>query len=300
MGLLSRATKDIFNRYPDLPDDNFGYSVHYVNPPISATPCMMLSVFAMRELATQDFESKFEGKIWAMYSYPEVKISFTPKSEDTSTVRWAMWSLAAAIRDMMVRSRFQTAQFETHYSAVQIGTLKFFVPESIGAEAEANYTELASLLTPARASAANGSDIILTNSSNLEDDPRSLSIQVTFKTTEIPRRDVFLSIVQALLNLGPLDSTTRITQPLAITGNALTVKITTSFAKVERSAPPYLIYRHVVSALGALPRLMLREGKFVEVEVRLFVDSEHVGNGMIQRGPRIGLAVPVTANVSVS
>ena len=59
------ATKSLSysNRYPDLPDDSFSYSVRYGNPAISATSCMMLAVFAMRELALQDLESHFEGKI---------------------------------------------------------------------------------------------------------------------------------------------------------------------------------------------------------------------------------------------
>ena len=304
INLPTRASKNLSdsNRYPDLPDDSFSYSVRYGNPIISATPCMMLAVFAMRELALQDFESKFEGKTWALYTYPEVKVSFTPKSRHTSTVRWALWSLAVAIRDMMVHNRFQTAQFETHYSDVQVGTLKFFVPQGIGAEAGANQTGGDPSLTPAPASATNGTvDTISISSSDLEDNPGGLFIQVAFKTTGIPRIDVFISIVQGLLNLAPKISTRRITQPLAIVGDALTCSIATSFTSVERSLPPFLMYSDVTVALAALPRLMLREGKFAEVDVKMLLEDQLVGNGMMRRGPWISLpAPPVTANVSVS
>ena len=111
------ATKNLSNsnRYPDLPNDSFSYSVRYGNPTISATSCMMLAVFAMRELALQELESNFEGKTWALYGYPDVKVSFTPKLGLISTVRWALWRLAVAIRHMMVLNRFETALFETHY-----------------------------------------------------------------------------------------------------------------------------------------------------------------------------------------
>ena len=164
---------------------------------------MMLAVFAMRELALQDLESDFEGKAWALYSYPDAKVSFTPESGHTSTMRWALWSLAIVIRDMMVHNRFQTAQFETHYSQAQVGTVKFFVPHGIGEEAGANQTGLAPSLTPAPASATNGTDTILISSSDLEDNPGGLLIQVAFRTIGIPWMDVFMSIVQGLLNLAP-------------------------------------------------------------------------------------------------
>lgn len=197
INLPTLATKNLSNsnRYPDLPNDSFSYSVRYGNPTSSATSCMMLAVFAMRELALQDLESNFEGKTWALYSYPDVKGSFTPKSGLISTVRWALWSLALAIRHMMVHNRFQTALFETHYSQVQVGTVKFFVPYRIGAETGANQTGLSPSLTPVPASATDGTDTILISSSDLEDNPGGLLIQMAFKTTGIPRMDVFMSIV---------------------------------------------------------------------------------------------------------
>lgn len=108
INLPTLATKNLYNsnRSPDLPNDSFSYSVRYGNPTISATSCMMPAVFAMRELALQDLESNFERKTWALYSYLDVKVSFTPKSGLISTVRWALWSLAVAIRHMMVHNRF--------------------------------------------------------------------------------------------------------------------------------------------------------------------------------------------------
>ena len=286
---------------PDLPNENFGYSIHYTNPLISARPCLMLSVFAMRDLALQDFESKFEGKTWAMYSYSEVEISFTPKAAVASTVRWALWSLAAANRDMLVRSRFQTAQFDTHYSGVQIGVLKFFVPDySIGGEAGTNDTLFTPSLPSRPASAGTGTNLVLSNPPDLEDDPRSFKVELNFKTTDIPERDIFMSVVQALLNLGPFNSTERVTQPISLVGNALTVQISTSFKNVERSSPPFLLYRHVIIALAALPRVMLREGKFAEVDIRVLIDEVEVGRGLIRQGPLTGSMAPVTGDVSVS
>lgn len=115
------------------------------------------------------------------------------------------------------------------YLGIQIGTLKHFAPYRIGAEAEAKHTELAPPLTSGPTSAINGTDLILSSLTKPEDDTSSNSddlwAQVTFTTTEIPRADISMSIVQALLNLGPFDSTAPITQPLAVVGPAITVKI---------------------------------------------------------------------------
>lgn len=88
----------------------------------------------MRELALQDFKSRYEGKTWAMYSYPEAKVSFTPNAGDINTVRWALWSLAASIIAMIKDDRFQTARFDMFYLGIPVGTGKFFAPYGIGAE----------------------------------------------------------------------------------------------------------------------------------------------------------------------
>lgn len=302
---LALETQNISGKYLDLPDSNFGYSAHYFNPLLSATACMMLSIFAMRDLALQDFESNYEGKTWAMYSYPEAKVSFAPNPGDLNTVRGAMWSLAAAIWDMMVRNRFQTAQFDATYLGIQVGVLRFFAPNTIGARAAGTYTELAPSQTSGPAPATNGIDLILIslpdleadNSSNSDDD---LWAEVTFRNTEIPRKDIFMSIVQALFNLGPFNSTALITHRLSVIVDALTVKIATSFQRVERSSPPFFNYGHIVKGLAGLPRVMLRESEFTEVDIRLIVDGADVGNGRIRRRPMDELVMPVTANVSVS
>lgn len=262
---------------------------------------MMISVFAMHDLALQDFDSKFEGKTWAMYSYPQVKMSYTPSTEDASTVRWAMWSISAASRDMIVHRSFQTALFDIQWSGIQVGVLKFFAPNyNIGGEAGTNDTRNKTALPPGPASASTGTDLILSNPVDLEDDPRSFKIEVNFKPTEILRQDIFVAVVQALLILGPLNSTERANQRVAITGNGLTVKIMTTFIEMGRSSPPFLLYRHVVSAVAAVPRVMLRHGKFAEVDIRVLIDGVEVGRGSIRQGPLNRPAAAITEDVSVS
>lgn len=254
---------------------------------------MMISVFAMRDLAPQDFESKFEGKTWAMYSYPQVKMSYTPNTADASTVRWAMWSLAAANRDMIVRSRFQTAQFDTHYSGIPVGVLKFFAPDySIGGEASTNDTRFKPSLPPGPASASTGTDLISSNPADLEE------IEVSFKPTEIPRKNIFISVVQSLLNLCPFNSTERVARSIAIVGNAFTVKISTSFINVGRSSPAFFLYRHVISALAAVPRVMLKHGEFVEVDIRVLIDQVEIGRGLIRQGPLTGSGAAITDDLT--
>ena len=300
MDLLTSSAKNLSDVYPDLPDNNYGYSVQYLDPPLPAIACMMLCVFAMRELALRNFESEFNATTWAMYSYPDVKISFTPASRATSTVRWALWSLAAAIRDMIIHDRFQSAQFNTHYSTVPTGILRF-VPSSIATEAEANRPRLASSPTIAVKSTTDGADLILANDSDLDDSPLDFSIIVTFQSTELPQRDIFLAVIQALLNLGPLKSTARVRRPVVIAGDALTVRMITTFQPViDRSMPPFLVYGDVVKGLAALPRLMLREGEWAEADVRLLVGDQLVGNGTLRSGPKRGGTADDTVDVNVA
>ena len=78
------------------------------------------------------------------------------------------------------------------------------------------------------------------------------------------------------------------------------MKIPTSFKRVERSSPPFFNHGHMVKGLAGLPRVMLRENKFTEMDIRLIVDGVDVGNGTIRRRPMDGLVVPVAENASVS
>lgn len=246
-----------------------------------------------------------KGRPGPCIATPKPRCLFTPNAGDINIVRWALWGLAAAIRDMMVRSRFQTAQYDTTYMGIQVGVVKFFAPHRIDAGAKGNLTELVPSQTSGPASATNHTDTTFTSFKNSNGNVTSsnsddLWAEVTFRTAEIPIKGTFMSIVQALLNLGPLNSTALITQPLAVIGDALTVKIVTSFKRVERSTPPSFNYGHVVKGLAGLPRVMLRENKFAEVDIRLIVDGENVGNGRIRKRPMNELALPVTMNISLS
>ena len=66
---------------------------------------MMVCVFAMRELTLlSNFYGDYEipGKTWTMDEYPQVTIS-VGNPYNVVTVRFAMWTIASAIRDMVAR-----------------------------------------------------------------------------------------------------------------------------------------------------------------------------------------------------
>lgn len=104
--LFAQPTNNFSILFPDLRDNNFGCPTQYSNASLSATTCMTLRIFAMRDLTLRDFESNVDEKTWSMYSYLEAKVSFTSNTGDIGTVHGAMSSLAAVNRNMTVRSRF--------------------------------------------------------------------------------------------------------------------------------------------------------------------------------------------------
>ena len=266
---------------------------------------MMVCVFAMRELALLpnfDGDHEIPGKTWIRDDYPQVAMS-VGNPGDVVTVRFAMWTIAAAIKDIMIRSRFQTSQFIGTWLGIRVVFVNFFASNTIATTAVANRTKYA---VPKEVSTPNDNTAIVPInvvdlSFNATSNDDQLWASLTYKTKEISKRDMFMAIIWALLNLAPHQNEERI-RLITITHFAITTSVKTSFVRV-RDVPArlqQLQYGNLVSLLAKLPEILLREDMFREMDILVEDNNVVVGKGTMRLAASSGsMGLPLIANVSV-
>ena len=76
LNLIAPTATNLSDMWPNLPTKDFHYAVHYYGADLPEVACMMVCVYAMRELALlPDFSDKYPGKTWIMDAYPQVAMS---------------------------------------------------------------------------------------------------------------------------------------------------------------------------------------------------------------------------------
>ncbi len=253
---------------PDLPNHGFEYSSRYSGRLLLDILCMMVCVFAMRELAllpTFYGDYKIPGKTWTMDEYPQVAIS-VGNPDNVVTMRFAMWTITSAIRDMMAHNQFQTSQFIGMWLGVRVVYMNFFAPNTIETTVVKNRTEHA--VSQFSADSATVSIDIGDSNRNATLDNDQLRAEVIYKTKEISKKGMFMAISDAILALAPHENEERICI-LTITEFAITASVTTYFIRVPgipRRLQP-LQYGNLISLLAKLPEILLREDMFREMDI---------------------------------
>lgn len=307
LNLIAPTAINLSDMWPNLPNEDFGYSARYHGAALPDVPCMMVCVYAMRELALlPDFSDRYLGKTWIRDDYPQVAMS-VGNPGDMTTVRWAMWTITAAIRDMMLRNHFQTSEFNARFIGVRIGIVKFFAPNTIKLLSATNRTKSAvPQVAEAASMAVHNTATVSVNlgnsdlNTNLIDD--GLWASLTYRTKDIPRGDVFMTIIWMLLNLAPHENNERVLV-LTVTAPTITTAVTTRFIRVKEISPRVdpLMYGNLISLLARLPEVLLRENRFCEMDIVVKDDGVSIGVGTIRSTvPSGSVGFPLTANVSFS
>ena len=267
----------------------------------------MVCVFALRELALlPDFSDKYLGKTWIRDDYPQVAMS-VGNPGDITTVRWAMWTIAAGIRDMMLRNHFQTSEIYGRYLGIRIGIVKFFAPNTIKTISATYHTKSAVPQVAGAASTAFHNtatvSVNLGNSDlNTTSNDDELWASLTYRTKDIPRSDVFMAIIWMLLILAPHQNDARVLV-LTVTAPTITTAVTTKLIRVKAIPPRVepLMYGNLVSLLAKLPEVLLRDNRYCEMDIVVKDDGVSIGVGTIRlTTPSGSVGFPLTANVSVS
>ncbi|KAL8736323.1 MAG: hypothetical protein Q9181_002501 [Wetmoreana brouardii] len=268
---------------PDLPNENFEYRPRYQGALIRDTLCMMVCIRAMRDLALEAFHEEVRTlSIWRHPEFPGAAVAAGPSSQGgVTTVRFLMWLLLCAIRDMMARNNFQTSEFKGLYLGRDVGVVRFIV-----------YPRQTSEITTTAASKDAGVAFVFNATGLVGTDPSSndkLEGYVTYLDKAIERNDIFLAICWIVLNLAPNDKT-RPLDRIVTTINGVSAAVTTIWNKAPQAgaAAAQFTAGSLLGLVTYLPEILLRENKFREMNVEIGDQGIVIGRGLFRSSPLPG------------
>ncbi|KAL8846470.1 MAG: hypothetical protein Q9221_008436 [Calogaya cf. arnoldii] len=298
---------------PDLPDPDFHYDAAYTMPHFSPTASIMACVAAMRELALLDRNAYIgETKSWTHPGYPEATVLIEDVGGSRSTVRFAMWIIQAAIKDMMQRSMFQTSAFLGHYRNTIIGRVQILRHHVAGVSNEPQITAGAGSDAGDEKSSSGVSfgfrpPEALPGATALKDD---FDARIQYVGKAMDMRDVYFSMIWLMLVFGshnnePLRalewrndviSARRIVCKVP----SVTIEVRTLWYSVARpeTRPRPLTAADMVNMLAALAVVVEKDHQFSEMDIVIFEEGVVIARGGIRLGDPLASSL-LTPNVTI-
>ncbi|KAL9010093.1 MAG: hypothetical protein Q9173_004940 [Seirophora scorigena] len=283
---------------PHTPDEQWSGVSAYRPPSVAAVPTMMALVQAIHALAPlEPLSSLTTEQRWTHPNFPGVVVSM--QGSKLTTARFGMWIIVFAMRDMLMRDRFQMSYFIGRWQGLRVAALHIepagFVDGEAGKQQHDStdsterlaVTKAAEEVTKASSSRSltsifsvsrNDSSLLVPS---LTDD--ELMAYVHYLSTPIDRKDMFMAIVWLILALSPFYH-----DPLYVfrcNVDAIGAEIPTIWNRVRDPAAP-LIGGDVINMIARLSEVLLRENKFFEMNIDMSEDGVLVGKGAMRVGPK--------------
>ncbi|KAL8904869.1 MAG: hypothetical protein Q9207_002992 [Kuettlingeria erythrocarpa] len=286
---------------PDLPDGRWRFLATYRrDPPVYNLRIVSVCAKAMQELAKMDPNRLLTtSRTW---NGPETSGSVTVEGGALTTVRWAMWLIASAVRDMMTRDRFETALFYGFWQDVQVASVRFDPPSELAKGAEDNepkqpdskvvytHTTVPDSGRPLAFDLSSGTVGAFANDDNLR-------AEIEYLSTAVDEKDILMAIIWLILSLTP-----NYRKPLKIFRcNVFGIyhAMLTIWNRAHTVGPEQhvLVGGDLINMLAKLPETMERDDKYCEMIIKIKERGTLVGHGVIRKGPpKPGY---LSANVSV-
>ncbi|KAL8699146.1 MAG: hypothetical protein Q9201_006174 [Fulgogasparrea decipioides] len=293
----SAAPNPNLSTLPNIPDADFDYISRYDNTPLSENACVMVFMAAMRQLALSRFEDLLpDGLSWQHERYPGVVLLLEPpQGSRTISVRFALWTVNAALRDMMFRDRFKKMELLATYRGVRIGTVQMFPPSTSTPAVNAKRGP-AIMQHPqgdglAPTTSSRNSVAFDVNSTRVGADGGTvtddqLQAHVDFLAKVIDRRDIWVMTAWSMLYLAPSNP-----YPLGFWRTTIpsVASEVTSIWNSVRPRPgtrPYLVTNgDLISLLARLPEYLLQENKFREMNIAINENGIDLAKGSFRTKP---------------
>ncbi|KAI4268101.1 MAG: hypothetical protein LQ337_008039 [Flavoplaca oasis] len=285
---------------PDLPGQGFSYDAAYTLPRITPIASIMACIAAMHDLVLLNWDSYIgDSRTWTHPNYPEVSVIVDDVGGSKCTVRFALWLMQAAIRDMMIRNRYRTAAFLGRYQRVLVGRLQFVRNPITGGEKLGTPTETNLSNETSGSNVSFRFELPSAPGRVISNDP--LGARVDYLDKRMDMRDTYLTIIWLLMAFG-----SRGYQHLRIfhcNVKSLTVEVMTIWTNV--SHPPRgqqpLTTADMVNMVAQLALAVQRDHRYWEMNIFIYEDGLETARGAIRTRPLPGgLVVPLTANVTVA
>lgn len=295
-----------------IPPQSFGLTYEIGGPKLRITSCLVNTVAALKELALRDWDDKIiDGTEYELDDYPEVRIIITtPKRKRNVQVRFVLWAACLGVYDMILKKKFEFAQFEMSWERQVLGWVQVV-----------NHPTSASLTTEkgqvnGTLDVGNISATLLSTDRTIGLEPISITNIVTMDNANDPAEarlnvtitpygdtlgvyDVFVPIMSGLTDMAQFPSTHQVSG-LIIGLEGFKGFICIVPAIPLRTSPPFMEYAWLIRAIARIPTYMLEKGRFGEVNIRIEVDGVGVGFGRLSTRPDCDPDAMLPASVSVS
>ncbi|KAL8892969.1 MAG: hypothetical protein Q9192_005545 [Flavoplaca navasiana] len=285
---------------PDLPGQGFSYDAAYTLPRITPVASIMACIAAMHDLALLNWNSYIgEPRTWTHPGFPEVSVIMDDVGGSKSTIRFALWLMQAAIRDMMIRNSYRTAAFLGRYQRVLIGRLQFVRNPTAGVAKLGRSTETNIGDETSGSNVSFRFEVPSAPGRAISIDPFGARIDYLDKRMDM--RDTYFTIIWLLMAFGSHGY-----QPIRIFHcivKSITVEAMTIWNNM--SHPPRgqhpLRAADMVEMVAQLALVVQRDHRYREMNVLIYEDGVEIARGAIRIRPLPrDLAVPLTANVTLA
>ena len=264
------------------PPKEFDTTFIFQGTTLRSTSCLLSVLAAQKRLALEDFEGKvLDQEIYGL-SGSDVAIAIMPStSDETLERRFAMWAIQEGIVTMNAQNRYESLEVSIWWKKRRTGWVSFYSdPKSTATMFDRGARSHNATIDNRQGSAPSGV-VNITNSLSAVDESR---VKVGFKPFGdiLDIYDVFILIISSLIALAAQVKTERVEK---WTFALDTVEPVVGIEQVASpaSTPPFLQYQWIIVALARAPPYMLREGRFVSVWMKVFVDGVYLGWGAIDR-----------------
>jgi len=290
--LLCSAPMASFSKSDDLPmipnattvgqslnvDPRFSLEIDYGQSTLPGISVLMNAVYAMTDLALEDFEEPIVPIPYSLDKFPEVTI--VPKATAPGgaiQTRFIVWGLYKGIVAMIRMKKSQMAVFTLRWEGIIVGYISVAGPRAQLVGTESNSTE--SLLRRPGVAASDRTEDIAQNSPNVTQASNDQTLTVSFIPTgpALTGHDVLVTVLYGLAYAAPYSS--------AKNAEAFELRPPDAnnmyLGMLGSETTPFFQYRWVIETLDKIPKYMLYQGRFSGAKFKILVGGIEVGRGQM-------------------
>ena len=266
-----------------------GLTYEIGGPKLRSTSALMNAVATLKTLALDDWDGKIvDGTEFRLDRYPEVSISVnTPKRKRSIKVGFVMWAICYGMYDMILKKKFELAQFQISWKDQLVGWVHVVpTPSAEVEEGQNNGTLLlgnSSTILPSATQPLNTTNVVTMDNADDADDAR-LTLDFEPFGVKLGIYDVFVPVMSGLADMGRIpnhyESSGLVIRLPGFEGHVCFLPIVPL-----RTSPPTLDYGWLIRTIARIPAYMLAQARFGEVTIIVLVDDVIVGNGRVSTAP---------------
>ncbi|KAL8686588.1 MAG: hypothetical protein Q9218_006998 [Villophora microphyllina] len=291
--LTSRPIPNL-SALPNLPDKDFsGVAAYTSSVQLQEKPCVAVCVAAMRQLALHHIDADLpEGALtWTHPDYNTVTLWLEPpQGQNHLTVRFALWTLSAAFRDMLSRNNYAQLVFHGVYRRSSVAIVSFLpsrdVPTAvIGAR---NRTVIQQVIPQLDLSVITATTSANNDSVLFGFDPRnvivaddSLRAEVDYLPKIIEPRDIYIMIVWTMISMCPYNRDPLSVTQLRVPGPTAVVTSVWNRVPPRRGNQPHVMGGgDLISLLALLLHVLWKDvNRFREMNIKVLDQGSVIAIG---------------------